>query len=112
MERDFSASEPNQRWVAAVPYVPTWFVFLAVGLDAFSRRIVDWAVATHLRTRLVLDALNTALPQRRPDEDIHHSDQDSQYTSIDFGQQRRLYGVRHSMGSVGDCYNIRDGREF
>ena len=107
VERDFSAGAPNQLWVADVTYVPTWsgYVFLAVVLDAFSRRIVGWAMATHLRTELVLDALEMALSQRRPDDVIHHSDQGSQYTSIAFGQRCRRYGVRPSMGSVGDCYD-------
>jgi len=114
VDRDFSASEPNQLWVADVTYVPTWtgFVFLAVVLDAFSRRIVGWAMATHLRTELVLDALNMALSQRRPGDVIHHSDQGSQYTSIAFGQRCRLQGVRPSMGSVGDCYDNAMAESF
>ncbi len=114
VDRDFSTSAPNQLWVADVTYVPTWtgFVFLAVVLDAFSRRIVGWAMATHLRTELVLDALNMALSQRRPEEVIHHSDQGSQYTSIAFGQRCRLYGVRPSMGSVGDCYDNSMAESF
>ena len=74
-------------------------------LDAFSRRVVGWAMATHLRTQLVLDALDMALQQRRPNDVIHHSDQGSQYTSIAFGNQCRKAGVRPSMGSVGDCYD-------
>jgi putative transposase len=74
-------------------------------LDTFSRRIVGWAMETHLRTELVLQALNLALWQRRPKEVIHHSDQGSQYTSIAFGQRCREAGVRPSMGSVGDCFD-------
>ena len=114
VDRDFSASGPNRLWVADVTYVPTWtgFVFLAVVLDAFSRRIVGWAMATHLRTELVLDALDMALSQRRPDDVIHHSDQGSQYTSIAFGQRCRVYGVRPSMGSVGDCYDNAMAESF
>ena len=74
-------------------------------LDAFSRRVVGWAMATHLRARLVLDALDMALWRRRPDEVIRHSDQGAQYTSIAFGARCREAGVRPSMGSVGDCYD-------
>jgi len=76
-----------------------------VVLDTFSRRIVGWAMETHLRTELVLQALNLALWQRRPAAVIHHSDQGSQYTSIAFGQRCREAGVRPSMGAVGDCFD-------
>lgn len=81
------------------------FLYLAVVLDAWSRRVVGWAMATHLRTELVLDALDMALGQRKPEAVIHHSDQGSQYTSIAFGLRRREAGVRPSMGSVGDAYD-------
>jgi putative transposase len=107
VQRAFRADAPNQLWVADITYVPTWagFLYLAVVLDAFSRRIVGWAMATHLRTQLVLDALEMALLQRRPKAVIHHSDQGSQYTSIAFGARCQRAGVRPSMGSVGDCYD-------
>jgi putative transposase len=107
VDRDFTATGPNQLWVADITYVPTWsgFVFLAVVLDAFSRRVVGWSLATHLRTSLVLHALEMALHQRRPNGVIHHSDQGCQYTSIAFGQRCKQAGVRPSMGSVGDCYD-------
>jgi len=97
----------NQLWVADITYIRlrAEFVYLAVVLDAFSRRIVGWAMANHLRTELVLDALNMALGQRRPQDVIHHSDQGCQYTSIAFGARCRQAGVRPSMGSVGDCYD-------
>ena len=89
------------------PSIPTWagFLYLAVVLDAFSRRIVGWSMATTLAAQLVLDALNMALVTRRPKDVIHHSDQGSQYTSIAFGQRCREAGVRPSMGSVGDAYD-------
>src|SRR6202023_3275424 len=74
-------------------------------LDACSRRVVGWAMSTKLVTRLVLDALEMALARRRPHDVIHHSDQGSQYTSIEFGQRCRAAGVRPSMGSVGDAYD-------
>ena len=107
VDRDFTAHRCDQLWVADVTYVPTWagFLYLAVVLDAFSRRVVGWAMANHLRTQLVLDALNMALWQRRPDDVIHHSDQGCQYTSIAFGQRCKRAGVRPSMGSVGDCFD-------
>jgi putative transposase len=76
-----------------------------VVLDAFSRRIVGWAMQTSLETRLVLEALEMALAQRKPDGVIHHSDQGSQYTSLAFGARCREAGVRPSMGSVGDAYD-------
>jgi putative transposase len=107
VERNFAAAGPNRLWVADITYIPTWagFLYLAVVLDAFSRRIVGWAMATHLRTELVLEALNMALGQRRPAGVIHHSDQGTQYTSIAFGMRCREAGVRPSMGSVGDCFD-------
>ena len=107
VERDFTADAPDRLWVADITYIPAWagFLFLAVVLDAFSRRVVGWSMANHLRTRLVLDALDMALCQRRPDGVIHHSDRGSQYTSIAFGRRCRDAGVRPSTGSVGDCYD-------
>ena len=104
VERNFVAPGPNRLWVADITYIPTWagFLYLAVVLDAFSRRIVGWAMETHLRTELVLEALNMALAQCRPAGVIHHSDQGTQYTSIAFGMRCRESGVRPSMGSVGD----------
>src|SRR5271154_2077276 len=107
VERNFVAAAPNRLWVADITYIPTWagFLYLAVVLDTFSRRIVGWTMETHLRTELVLQALNLALWQRRPATVIHHSDQGSQYTSIAFGQRCREAGVRPSMGSVGDCFD-------
>ena len=80
-------------------------LYLAVVLDAFSRKIVGWAMTTHLRTELVLAALNMALGQRRPAGVIHHSDHGCQYTSFAFGKRCDQAGVRPSMGSVGDCFD-------
>ena len=107
MERDFSATGPDRLWVADLTYVHTWegFLYLAVVVDAWSRRVVGWSMATHLRTELVLDALDMAIKQRRPENVIHHSDQGCQYTSLAFGDRCREAGVRPSMGSVGDCYD-------
>jgi putative transposase len=107
VERHFAARGPDQLWVADITYVPTWagFLYLAVVLDAWSRRVVGCAMATHLRTELVLNALEMALWQRRPEAVIHHSDQGCQYTSIAFGLRCQEAGVRPSMGSVGDAYD-------
>ena len=107
MEWKFETEAPDGLWVADITYVPTWatFLFLAVVLDAFSRRIVGWAMANHLRTELVLEALDMAVWRRRPADVIHHSDQGCQYTSIAFGARCREAGVRPSMGSVGDCFD-------
>jgi putative transposase len=112
VDRNFAVDGPDKLWVADITYIPTWagFLFLAVVLDAFSRRIVGWAMANHLRTELVVDALNMALGQRRPQAVIHHSDQGCQYTSIAFGLRCRQAGVRPSMGSVGDCYDCEQNR--
>lgn len=107
VERNFTASRPDELWVADITYVPTWagFLFLAVVLDVCSRRVVGWAMANHLRTELVLDALNMAIYRRKPLNVIHHSDQGCQYTSIAFDKRCEEAGVRPSMGSVGDCYD-------
>jgi putative transposase len=107
VDRKFIAERPDQLWVADITYVPTWagFLYLAIVLDVYSRRVVGWAMANHLRTELVLDALNMAIFRRRPINVIHHSDQGCQYTSIAFGKRCQEAGIRPSMGSVGDCYD-------
>jgi len=80
VSRAFAAAGPDRLWVADITYIPTWagFLYLAVVLDVWSRRVIGWAMATHLRTELVLDALNMAVAQRRPTIVIHHSDQGCQ----------------------------------
>ncbi len=107
VQRHFTATGPNQLWVADITYIPTssGTLFLAVVLDVWSRRVIGWAMETHLRTELVLTALNMAIEQRRPQGVIHHSDQGCQYTAVAFGLRCRAAGVRPSMGSVGDCYD-------
>ena len=107
VDRNFVASRPNQLWVADITYVPmaSGFLYLAVVLDAWSRKIVGWSMANHLRTELVLSALEMAIGQRRPSDVIHHSDQGSQYTALAFGKRCQEAGVRPSMGSVGDAYD-------
>ena len=107
VERDFTASRPNALWVADATYIPTWegFLFLAVVVDVYSRRVVGWSMGARLVTALMLDALDMALGQRDARDVIHHSDHGSQYTSIAFGQRCREAGVTLSVGSVGDCYD-------
>ncbi len=107
VQRAFTAEGPDRLWVADITYIPTWagFLCLSVVVDAWSRRVVGWAMATHLRTELVLEALNMAVSQRQPESVVHHSDQGCQYTSVAFGKRCREAGVRPSMGSVGDCFD-------
>lgn len=107
VQRAFTATGPNQLWVADITYIPTGAgtLYLAVVLDVWSRRLIGWAMATHLRTSLVVAALDMAIAQRRPAGVIHHSDQGCQYTAIDFGRRCREANIRPSMGSVGDCYD-------
>jgi putative transposase len=114
VKREFVADGPNQLWVADMTYVPTWagFIFLAIVLDVWSRRIVGWAIGEQMTAELVLAALNMALQQRRPEGVIHHSDQGSQYTSVAFGERCKKMGVRPSMGTVGDAYDNAMAESF
>ena len=115
VERMFSASCPDALWVADITYVPTWqgFLYVAVVLDAWSRRVVGWSMAGHLRTGLILDALDMAISRRRPGEGlIHHSDRGTQYTSIAFGRRCREAGIAISMGSTGDCFDNAMAESF
>jgi putative transposase len=107
LARDFTASGPDQKWVADITFVSTGqrFLYLAVVLDVWSRRVVGWAMDVHLRSELVLDALEMALRQRCPKAVIHHSDQGTQYTSMAFALRCKRAGVRVSMGSTGDAYD-------
>ena len=105
VRRDFSADGPNQLWVADFTYVPTWngWLYLAVVLDVWSRRIVGWEMGPHPRTELVQGALKMALSNRQPEGSVvHHSDQGVQYMSLAFGERCREAGVVQSMGSAGD----------
>jgi putative transposase len=110
VQRDFTASGPDELWVADLSYLRCWegLVFFAFVIDAFSRRVVGWQLAPHMRTTLVLDALRMALGTRAPGADValvHHSDRGSQYTSIDYTQTLADHGVLASVGSVGDAYD-------
>jgi len=101
VRRNFMAERPNALWVADITFLPTLagFLYLAVVLDAWSRRIAD------LKTRVVLDALDMALMARKPGNVVHHSDRGAQYTSVAFGARGKEAGVRPSTGSVGDAYD-------
>jgi transposase InsO family protein len=107
VRRHFSADARDVLWVADATYVPTdeGFLYLAVVLDVFSRRVVGWAMSNHLYTELMLRALDMALSQRRHEGVILHSDQGAQYTSIAFGRRCREAGVQPSMGTAGDAYD-------
>jgi transposase InsO family protein len=114
VQRNFRAAGPDQLWVADITYIPTWagFVYLAIVLDVFSRRIVGWAMENHLRTELVLAAIEQAFAQRCPQQVIHHSDHGTQYTSIAFGKRCEELGIRPSMGSTGDCFDNAMAESF
>ena len=114
VNREFVAAGPNRLWVADITFVPTWarFIYLAIVLDVWSRRIVGWSIGEQMTTDLVVAALNMAIAQRRPTDVIHHSDQGSQYTSIEFGRRCKALGVRPSMGSVGDAYDNAMAESF
>jgi putative transposase len=108
--RNFTVEGPDRLWVADLSFLRCWegLVFFAFVLDAFSRRVVGWQLASHMRTTLVLDALRMALGTRRPGADValvHHSDRGSQYTSIDHTQTLTDHDVLASVGSVGDAYD-------
>jgi putative transposase len=108
VERDFNPTEPNRLWAADITYIRTWegWLYLASVMDLYSRRIVGWALADHLRAELVVDALEMAVARRCPDAGlVHHSDQGSQYTSLIFTRRCRSVGIDVSMGSRGDCFD-------
>ncbi len=108
VDRRFSREGPNRLWVADITYLSTWegWLYLAAVQDAFSRRIVGWAMAEHMRSELVVEALEMAVHRRRPGAGlVHHSDQGSQYVSLLFGQRCRNAGIAVSMGSKGDAYD-------
>jgi putative transposase len=108
VERRFRPSSPNVLWVADITYLRTGegWLYLAAVQDAYSRQVVGWSMAGHVRASLVVDALEMALARRRPGPGlIHHSDQGSQYVSLAFGRAARQAGIAVSMGSRGDAYD-------
>jgi putative transposase len=108
VERNFASEEPDRLWVADITYVRSaeGFVYLAFILDACSRRVVGWSMATHLRTEIVVDALQMAIARRKPAPGlVHHSDRGVQYTSLSFGKRLEDEGLLPSMGRVGCAYD-------
>jgi putative transposase len=117
VNRDFSAERPDALWVADLTYLRCWegLVFFSFVIDAFSRRVVGWQFASHMRTDLVRDALRMALTRRRAGADVdlvHHSDAGSQYTSYAFTQVLDDHAVLASIGSVGDAYDNAMAESF
>jgi putative transposase len=115
VDRAFLVEAPNRLWVADITYLRTWegWLYLVAVQDLFSRRIVGWSMADHMRTELVTDALQMALARRRPDPGlIWHSDQGSQFVSLAFGQQARAAGIAQSMGTKGDCFDNAVAESF
>jgi putative transposase len=115
VERDFRPTEPDRLWVADITYLRTFegWLYLAAIQDAFSRRIVGWAMDSHMRAELVRDALEMAIARRRPEPGlVHHSDQGSQYVALLFGQRCRQAGITQSMGSRGDAFDNAVAESF
>jgi putative transposase len=115
VQRHFDPLAPDRLWLADITYVPTeeGWLYLAAVLDAFSRRVVGWAMADHLRTELVLDALLMALATRRPAPGlVHHSDRGCQYTSLAFGRRLAESGLVPSMSRTGDCFDNAVAESF
>jgi putative transposase len=115
VRRDFRPAAPNVLWVADITYLRTWegWLYLAAVQDAFSRAIVGWSMADHMRAELVVDALQMGIARRRPQPGlIHHSDQGSQFVSLAFGQAAGEAGIARSMGSKGDCFDNAVAESF
>ena len=116
VNRSFDPAEPDRLWVMDVTEHPTGEgkVYLAVVLDAFSRRVIGWSMADHIRAELVVDAVQMAIWRRRPPEGqtVAHSDHGSQYTSWAFGRRLRSAGLLGSMGSIGDCFDNSVAESF
>lgn len=115
VQRHFARDAPDRLWVADITYLPTaaGFLYLAAILDAWSRRVVGWAMAPHLRTPLVSAALAMAVARRQPGSGlVHHSDHGVQYTSLAFGARLRQAGIAASMGSIGDAYDNAMAESF
>jgi putative transposase len=115
VERRFRPDRPDVLWVTDITYLRTWegWVYLAAVQDAYSRRIVGWSMAEHMRAELVVDALQMALHRRRPAPGlVHHSDQGSQFVSLAFGQKARDAGIAVSMGSKGSAYDNAVAESF
>lgn len=114
VDRDFTATGPNQLWVADITHVPTrqGSRYLAMVLDVWSRKVVGWATSDEMPAELVIQALDVAVARRRPEQVVHHSDQGSQYTSLAFTKRCKALEVQVSTGSVGDCYDNAMAESF
>jgi len=115
VQRQFRPTAPNQVWCADISYIRTWegWLYLAVILDAYSRKIVGWALADHLRTELATTALQKALTSRRPPAGlVCHSDRGSQYTSSTYGEILDRHGARQSIGRPGTCWDNAVAESF
>lgn len=115
LKRNFTAAAPNKIWTADITYINTWegFLYLAFILDIYSRRVVGWSMATHLRSELVVDALEMALWRRNPDVGlIHHTDRGAQYTALSFGKKLEEAGIVASMGRVGSALDNAISESF
>jgi putative transposase len=116
LDRDFTATRPNQKWVTDITYLPTseGWVYLAAVLDLFSRRVVGWAMSDSLATPLVSEALRRAIESRRPQrgELLHHSDRGCQYTSDSYQKTLATLGIECSMSRTGNCYDNAVAERF
>jgi putative transposase len=114
MNRNFTATRPDEKYVADITYIRTWegWLYLAIILDVFSRRIVGWAMGTTLHTKLVVEAFEMAVRRRQAKGAIAHSDQGCQYTSLTYGRRIREAGLVQSMGSRGDCFDNAMAESF
>lgn len=115
LNRNFDVEAPNTAWVADISYIRTWegWLYLAVVLDLYSRRVVGWALADHMRTELTLSALDMALVRRRPPKGlVHHSDRGKQYASVQYQQRLAEWGVVCSMSRKGDCWDNAVAESF
>jgi putative transposase len=114
VKREFTADGPDRIWVSDITYVPTTagYLYLAVVIDVWSRRVVGWSMRDNLATPLVTDALDMAIGQRKPAGVIHHSDRGSQYTSAAFRARCDRAGIEMSMGRRGDAYDNAVAESF
>jgi putative transposase len=114
VNRKFVAEAPNRLWVSDITYVSTWagFLYLAIVLEVFSRKVVGWSIGEDLRSELVIKALDMALAQRKGRAVIHHSDKGSQYTSVAFGKRCQEMGIKPSTGTTGDAYDNAMAESF
>jgi putative transposase len=115
LRREFVAAQPNKVWLADITYIPTQegFLYLAFILDAHSRKIVGWSMASHMKTELVVDALQMAVWRRKPSAGlVHHSDRGAQYTAISFGKRLEDVGIVPSMGRTGSALDNAMAESF